>query len=129
MSRILLAERPSRAAPALLLHCRALRGTEAYPCVAVTGQWTHDAVTYRAVIGHPTRPHTFALGRQVTVVFLPDPAAAAGRAGLYVRPYGLDGTEPVSERPVYLGLLALACLLCLPLFLALLRILKAGTIS
>lgn len=108
-------------------HDSRFRRRQAYPCVAVTAAWTHDGVTYRAVIGYPTAPHGFALGRQVTVVFFPNPAAAAGRAELYVRPYGLDGTEPVPERPVYLGLLALACVLCLPLFSTLLHMLKAAT--
>ena len=108
-------------------HYSRFRGSESFPCDAVTGEWRHDAITYRTVIGHHKRPHAFTPGRQVTVVFVPDPAAAAGRAGLYFRVYGLDGAEPVSERPVYLGLLALACLLCLPFFRMLLHVLRGAT--
>ncbi len=103
------------------------RRSQAFPCVEVTGEWIHHAVTYRTVIGRHPRPHAFAPGRQLTVVFVPDPAAAAGRADLRFRVFGIDGSEPVSERPFYLALLALACVMCLPLFRMLLHTLRAAT--
>src|SRR5688572_9254142 len=43
------------------------RGRDPYPCVEVTGEWTHDAVIYRTVIGHRP-PHSVAPGRQLTIV-------------------------------------------------------------
>jgi hypothetical protein len=92
-----------------------VRRGKAYPCVKVTGEWIHDALTYRAVIGHHPRPHDFAPGRRLTVVFVPDPAAAAGRADLRFRVFGIDGAEPASERPFYMALLALAGVMCIPL--------------
>jgi hypothetical protein len=103
------------------------RNRHSFPCDAVTGEWIHDGVTYRTIIGHHQRPHAFARGRQLTVVFVPDPAAAAGRADLHARPFGIDGSEPVPERPIYLAVIALACLMCLPLFQMLLRLLRAAT--
>jgi hypothetical protein len=91
---------------------------------AATGEWFHDAVTYRTVIGHHSRPHDFAPGRQLTVIFVPDPTAAAGRADLRFRVFGIGGSEPVSERPFYVALLALACVMCIPLLRMLVHMLR-----
>jgi hypothetical protein len=101
------------------------RGSQAFPCVEVTGEWIHHAVTYRTVVGRHPRPHALAPGRQLTVVFVPDPAAA-GRADLRLRVFGIDGAEPLSERPFYLALLALACVMCLPLIRILLHTRRAA---
>jgi hypothetical protein len=96
-----------------------------FPCVKVTGEWTHEALTYRAVIGHHPKPHDFVRGRGVGVTFVPDPAAAAGRADVRLRVMGTDGSDPVSERPFYVGMLALSAVMCFPFLRMLLQALRA----
>jgi hypothetical protein len=51
----------------------------------------------------------------VPIIFAPDPPAAAGAVDLRVRVIGAGRSVPRSERPVYVGLLALAGLMCTPL--------------
>lgn len=91
------------------------RTNREYPCFRATGAWTHAGVAYRTTLGFYTHANEAPICTSVRILFAPDPAAAAGAADLQMRVIG-DGRDlPISERPVYLGLLALAGLTCLPL--------------
>jgi hypothetical protein len=68
------------------------------------------------------------IGATVRIIFAPDPAAAAGAADLQFRVIGAARSVPRSERPVYLGLLALAGLMCAPLLSMLFKILRRPSI-
>jgi hypothetical protein len=91
------------------------RTNREYPCFRATGAWTHAGVAYRATLGFYTQRNEAPPGTKVRIIFAPDPAAAAGAADLQFRVIGAGRSVPRSERPVYLGLLALAGLMCAPL--------------
>jgi hypothetical protein len=96
------------------------RKNRAYPCLRVEGEWSHDGQVYRAVLAHYPLSREIRVGDELPVVFEPDPAAAAGRATLFVRV--ADAVPELGrERKVYLGLLGLAGLLCLPLLVLLVQ--------
>ncbi len=95
-----------------------------YPCFEATGQWTHDGVVYRSTLGHYKDAAKAPLGTTVAIVFAPDPAAAVGKVDLQMRVVGAGRDAPRSERPVYLGLLVLAALLCVPLPVYLIKALR-----
>src|SRR5688572_14707450 len=86
-----------------------------YPCFRATGEWTHAGVAYRATLGFYTQRNEAPVGTTVPIIFAPDPAAAAGAADLQFRVICAGRSAPRSERPVYLGLLAPAGLMCAPL--------------
>jgi hypothetical protein len=86
-----------------------------YPCFRATGEWTHAGVAYRSTLGYYKQANEAPLGTTVRIIFAPDPAAAAGKVDLQVRVIGAGRSAPRSERPVYVGLLALAGLMCAPL--------------
>lgn len=86
-----------------------------YPCFRATGEWTHAGVAYRSTLGHYEQANEAPLGTTVPTIFAPDPAAAAGAVDLQLRVIGAGRSLPRSEQPVYVGLLALAGLMCTPL--------------
>lgn len=101
------------------------RTNRGYPCFRATGEWTHAGVAYRTTLGHYTHANEAPLGTTVPIIFAPDPAAAAGAVDLRFRVIGAGRSVPRSERPVYMGLLALAGLLCAPLVTMLFRTWRA----
>jgi hypothetical protein len=101
------------------------RANREFPCFRATGAWTHEGVLYRSTLGFYTQADEAPVGSSVRIVFAPDPAAAAGAADLQMRVVGDGRTLPPSEKPFYLGLLALAGLMCAPLLMLLLRTWKS----
>jgi hypothetical protein len=100
------------------------RTNAGYPCFRATVAWSHEGVAYRTTLGFYKHAKESPIGTRVRIIFEPDPAAAAGAVDLQMRHVPAGRTLPPSERPVYLGLLALAGLLCLPLATTLLRLLR-----
>ncbi len=96
-----------------------------FPCFKATAEWTHDGLVYRGVVGYPKRRDAMPLGTKVEVVFAPDPAAVAGEADLRFRALRAGDSELISEQPIYLGILALAGLMCMPVVSMLFRTLFA----
>lgn len=86
-----------------------------YPCFKATGNWTHEGTDYSAVLGHYKQRNEAPVGASVPVIFMPNPAAAAGAADLQFRVIAEGRSLPRSERPVYIGLLVLAGLMWIPL--------------
>lgn len=105
------------------------RKNRQYPCFQATGAWTHEGVSYRTTLGFYTHANEAPVGSSVRVLFMPDPAAAAGAAELQSRVVGAGRTLPVSERPIFVGLLALAGLLCTPLLMVLLETWRSSSTS
>ena len=97
------------------------RTNRAYPCFRATGEWTHAGVAYRATLGYYKHANEGPLGTTVRIIFAPDSAAATGAANLQFRVIGAGRSLPRSERPVYVGLLALAGLMFAPLLKMLFR--------
>lgn len=100
------------------------RTNPGYPCFRATVAWSHEGVAYRATLGFYKHAKEAPIGTRVRIIFAPDPAAAAGAVDLQMRLVPTGRTLPRSERPVALGLLALAGVLCLPLTTTLLRLLR-----